>query len=451
MPLPRTWTRAILAFITAAVVLPGCARAESVLKAEAEQYSGAGTNGTDANASAGEVRHLYANGTVSFNVPGAVLWLGVRMRATSCNGDPRVRITLDGKSLGDTVVTGDGRHRVYPITLTPTANTTSHTISLSFLNDYRTSSSCDRNVALDYSWVTTEPPALPTITRLYVDPTSPALDQADLWRTSRPADAALMTKLGQRSVATWVGGWSGDERVLTAAVAGAKAAKARLVLVVYGIPLRDAGGYSAGGHDSSADYRAWIDWMIGVIGSTPTLTIVEPDAAAMDVAASVRSERDSLLRYATARLNSLADNMVYVDAGNSGWRTPSDMASRLVSAGVGAADGFALNVSNFLTTSSQIDYGYAIRRQLGTDAHIVLDTGRNGNGPLPGATGESAWCNPPGRAVGSQPTLATGAPNVDAFVWAKRPGSSDGACRGFPAAGTWMPETALDLIRGASW
>ena len=56
------------------------------------------------------------------------------------------------------------------------------------------------------------------------------------------------------------------------------------------------------------------------------------------------------------------------------------------------------------------------------------------------------WCNPPGRALGETPTTKTGNPRVDAYLWVKRPGESDGACgRGAPAAGQWWPQYALEL------
>ncbi|MFJ4217673.1 glycoside hydrolase family 6 protein, partial [Streptomyces hydrogenans] len=68
--------------------------------------------------------------------------------------------------------------------------------------------------------------------------------------------------------------------------------------------------------------------------------------------------------------------------------------------------------------------------------------------PLPG-DGAEAWCNPPGRSLGVPPTDRTGDALVDAYLWIKRPGDSDGQCRGGPSAGTWWPEYALGLARRA--
>ncbi|MGO4421684.1 glycoside hydrolase family 6 protein, partial [Streptomyces sp. MCAF7] len=58
-----------------------------------------------------------------------------------------------------------------------------------------------------------------------------------------------------------------------------------------------------------------------------------------------------------------------------------------------------------------------------------------------------AWCNPKGRALGETPTVRTGDGAVAAYLWIKRPGESDGTCKGGPKAGQWWPRYALDLAR----
>ena len=66
---------------------------------------------------------------------------------------------------------------------------------------------------------------------------------------------------------------------------------------------------------------------------------------------------------------------------------------------------------------------------------------------------------PPDRGLGLLPTADTGDTLVDAYVWIKTPGESDGQCnrwaapgspdpvRGIvnPPAGAWFPEQALEL------
>ncbi len=117
------------------------------------------------------------------------------------------------------------------------------------------------------------------------------------------------------------------------------------------------------------------------------------------------------------------------------------MATRLRAAGVDRARGFALNVSNFDETADERAYGDAVSVAVGGTAHFVIDTSRNGLGPAPG----NAWCNPPGRALGTGPTADTGDPRADAFLWIKIPGESDGTCNGGPTAGQWWLDYAIGL------
>ena len=73
--------------------------------------------------------------------------------------------------------------------------------------------------------------------------------------------------------------------------------------------------------------------------------------------------------------------------------------------------------------------------------HFIIDTSRNGVG------GNGEWCTTRGRALGALPTTRTGNVLVDAFLWVKQPGESDGTCNGGPKAGRWWPEYALELAR----
>ena len=100
--------------------------------------------------------------------------------------------------------------------------------------------------------------------------------------------------------------------------------------------------------------------------------------------------------------------------------------------------------------------------------HYVIDTSRNGQGPWnpPAYPDPQDWCNPPDRGLGDTPTLTTGIALVDAYLWVKIPGESDGECtRGLgpagttsdpewgrvdPGAGDWFPEMALQLAANAN-
>jgi endoglucanase len=130
--------------------------------------------------------------------------------------------------------------------------------------------------------------------------------------------------------------------------------------------------------------------------------------------------------------------------------------------------------------------------------HFVIDTGRNGQGTLNtalyaappynqspaviAALGTGAWCNAASAGVGLRPSANTGVPLLDAYLWIKIPGQSDGTCdiaggarawdfslydswaitgaaqNSFdplwgmvdPVAGDWFPAMALGLAQKAS-
>ena len=232
----------------------------------------------------------------------------------------------------------------------------------------------------------------------------------------------------------------------------------------------------------------------------------DPMAAAQD--------RFDLLNFAVDALKSKPGISVYLDGTHSAWLAAGDAAARLVNAGVLRADGFFLNVSNFQSDERLIKYGTWISSciafannpeeggwRLGhydwcasqyypaypndfstwhlTDewyagnlgsavpsVRFVIDSSRNGQGPwvpdpVPGDPQD--WCNPPDRGLGVPPTAYTGVPLLDAYLWVKIPGTSDGQCwrwtggpldpvRGMedPAAGEWFPEMALELVRFAN-
>lgn len=240
--------------------------------------------------------------------------------------------------------------------------------------------------------------------------------------------------------------------------------------------------------------------------------------------ATAASDRFTQVNGAVDRLTALPNTSVYLDGTHSGWLGVGDISDRLHKAGVEKADGFFLNVSNYETSERQVKFASWISQCLwyGTNTaeggwrvghfdycasqyypadpadfstwtrtddwyttevtnaagapsgpdvlkHAVIDTSRNGQGPWTAPAGSPAgdpqvWCNPPGRGLGLKPTLTTGSPYVDAYLWVKIPGESDGECtrwdpaggidpvRGYadPAAGAWFPEMALELVHNAN-
>jgi endoglucanase len=229
--------------------------------------------------------------------------------------------------------------------------------------------------------------------------------------------------------------------------------------------------------------------------------------------ATAAKERYEMLGYAVDKLRANPRSAVYLDGTHSAWLSVGDIASRLVKAGVQRASGFFINASNYEPNDKLVDFGtwisqciqygthgdgtghfdrcasqyypaspndyatwaksrkwYAdnVGKATGPVTHFVIDTSRNGRGswaPKPGTTYKDAqtWCNPPDRGLGLRPTTRTGNPLVDAYLWIKIPGESDGQCdRGMgggkdperggadPAAGAWFEKQAAELLQFAS-
>jgi len=258
------------------------------------------------------------------------------------------------------------------------------------------------------------------------------------------------------------------------------------------------------------------------------------------------SERLSEVNYAAGALEKDAGVSVYLDGTHSAWQSVGTMTQRLVEGGVQQAQGFYLDVSNYQPTPELIDYGTWISdciamvtdpasayagnpsacasqyypatqsdfstwslttqwyaQNLGSAVaatHFVIDTSRNGNGPDSMAQYASPpyhqpagvistlaagnWCDPPGAGTGIRPTADTGVALLDAYLWVKVPGESDGQCDAAggvrawdytdytqpgwpataaaqqlfdplwgtddPAAGAWFPQEALQLAQDAT-
>lgn len=295
-------------------------------------------------------------------------------------------------------------------------------------------------------------------TKLAVVPAAAAIAAKAEAVSGDAADARLTDRLAGQPTASWMTGGSPAEveakvRAVVTAAAGRTA-----VLVAYDVPGRDCGSYSTGGAADAAGYAAWVAGFAAGLGQAPAVVVLEPDAVAQTLpqgdcatlsAQPAASTRRAELAAAVTTLAGDADAHVYLDAGNVGFiQDVPALAAALRDAGVGKAAGFALNVSSFYSNADSTAYGLAISAQL-DGAHFVIDTSRNGNGPYVAAAGdtEPVWCNPPGRRLGTAPTTSTGTDHLDAYLWVKIPGASDGTCRGGPAAGAWWPAYALALVR----
>jgi hypothetical protein len=282
---------------------------------------------------------------------------------------------------------------------------------------------------------------------LYTDPTN----EASTYYQSNPTvnGAALIEREGEVPVSEWFGDWNTDiQSDVDAYVSSATGANAVPVLVLYNIPDRDCGGTSAGGAANASAYVAWVQQVAATIGDREAVIILEPDAlgGADCLSSSDQQARFGAMSQAVSTLKADPNVFVYIDAGNPSWEPVGLMAQRLQAANISQADGFSLNVSYFDSTAQNQAYGDQLSKLVG-NKHYVIDTSRNGaSGSFSGTV-----CNPSNGALGSLPSVITGDPLNDAFLWIKIPWESDGPCNGGPAPGGVFWTYALQLAANAGW
>ena len=267
-----------------------------------------------------------------------------------------------------------------------------------------------------------------------------------------PRADTIRTGIAEMPGAGWFGGSDNVGAEVSGYVEAAAAAGQVPIMVAYNIPGRDCGLYSAGGAGSPEEYTAWVTEFAQGLGDSRAVVVLEPDALAQMLTCGMdegaKADRVEILNAATEAFKANAPNAyVYLDAGNAGWIDPGEMAGALADVGVANIRGFAVNVANYKTTEASTDYGDAVNAALPAPGHYVIDTSRNGNGPVDG--GE--WCNPRGAKTG-EPSQWVNAGGLDAYVWIKNVGDSDGECthagRNDPAAGAFDPDFAYGLVTG---
>ncbi|MFC9670235.1 glycoside hydrolase family 6 protein [Streptomyces sp. NPDC056949] len=284
----------------------------------------------------------------------------------------------------------------------------------------------------------------------WVNPDGSAAKQVAAYeKAGKTGDAEQIRKIAEQPSGEWILPENAEDQARGYTEAADQADRDAL-LVLYNIPHRDCGQFSKGGAADGNQYRAFIDSVAKGIGDRRATVILEPDAVQHMVdnctPEEFHEERYDLLKGAVGTLKSLKNTTVYLDAGNAGWGKPDQIFQPLQRSGIDQADGFSVNVSNFYTTADSVKYGKELSAKVGNKP-FVIDTSRNGNGPYTGGDPDQRWCNPPGRALGEVPGTKTGDPLVKAYLWVKRPGESDGDCKGGPKAGAWWPQYAIGLAK----
>ncbi|MEU8892859.1 glycoside hydrolase family 6 protein [Streptomyces sp. NPDC048442] len=283
---------------------------------------------------------------------------------------------------------------------------------------------------------------------LYLHPESQVLDWVRANRGD-PRQSLIQSKIAAQPAAVWFAEYNPGTIAskVRAVTSGAAAAGRVPVVVPYAIPERDCGGASQGGAPDFDAYDEWIRSFASGLGKGDAIVILEPDSIAQTdcLDDGQRANRFAALSRAGKSIHAANPNArVYFDAGHSGWHAPSKMAGYLRQADAAtSSDGIFTNVSNFHRTADEVPYARQVLSALGGPSSLgaVIDTSRNGNG----APAAGQWCDPSGRALGRPPTTRTGESRIDAYLWVKLPGESDG-CKG--SAGSFTPDYAVELANG---
>lgn len=284
--------------------------------------------------------------------------------------------------------------------------------------------------------------------------------QTRVWLAHHPRDprsATLRAALGSKPDSLWLTGGSRDIPNLTDLLRLARKTRTTPIITLYNIPGRDDGLTGPTRGVTAAGYRTWVDRIAATIGNSDAIVIVEPDGLWL-ADRQFRGNRAGFdnriasIRYAAATLSRNAGAHVYLEAGTtSGSVTPGRMAQLLRGAGASSRVGYAVNVSSFAPEPAITSYAQQIRATLASfgisNPRYVVDTSRNGNPNWDNDT----WCNPPGRRIGHAPTPrpAGGALGLDAHLWVKAPGASDGSCgvgKG-SSGGDFLPDVAVAMVR----
>lgn len=277
----------------------------------------------------------------------------------------------------------------------------------------------------------------------------------DIWGDLAPNEQKQLKLLRDTPSANWLGEWNEDISQDVKTLTEMAPDDEYLAIVPYNVPNRDCGQHSSGGLKTQKSYVSWVDRITQALGEQKTIVILEPDALSL-VDCVDREHRFQSLALAVKKLKQKKNITVYIDAAHARWpfadsesQAYKEAALRLKKAGIADADGFALNTSNYVSTSENKAHGKGVLQaltEMGIDGKgFIIDSSRNGNGP----TQDSQWCNPRGRAVGDLPYWSNAKPGFHGTLWVKRPGESDGTCNGGPAAGEFWKDIALELVQNA--
>ena len=211
--------------------------------------------------------------------------------------------------------------------------------------------------------------------------------------------------------------------------------------MLYHIPERDCGGWSAGAPTASRSGKGLGESVATAFkGHRDAMVILEPDALPQ-LGKCDQDDRLGALKFAVNKLSTTGAR-VYIDIGNEDWLSPDEAARRLKEVGVGRLRASASTSLPTTTPDPRCCTPGPVRSELAKlgidDAHFVVDVGR-------------AWRQ--ARNLTTATRLGLVGDNHHGCTAVVRsmaccgsqPGETDGACRGGPDVGFWPP-AALSLL-----
>jgi cellulose 1,4-beta-cellobiosidase len=278
------------------------------------------------------------------------------------------------------------------------------------------------------------------------------------------------------------------------------------LFVIYDLPNRDCAALASNGElqvdqGGVAAYKTqYVDAIAAAFKAHPNqriAAVVEPDslpniATNLGVARCAASEQAYRESVAYALQTLAAPNVfMYLDAAHAGWLGWSTNTTKIATifkdvltaaGGVNKVRGFATNVANYNVlheVPELFDYqgnpchdeltyvknlGAALDAVGITNHAFLVDTSRNGRGGIRHQWGY--WCNNTGAGMGERP-VANPSAGLDAYVWVKPPGESDGtsdtssqrydgfcgmqdAAKPAPEAGQWFHDYFVATAKNAN-
>jgi endoglucanase len=294
-----------------------------------------------------------------------------------------------------------------------------------------------------------------------VDTTKAVVPAATLAQEERWDDYDYLTRITSMAQARWIGSWSTNDAISNYAhqVYTAAAAQDRIGLIAY-YGMRDYTCEDAATDPALAEfYRERSQVLVEELaGSGAQAWIVLEPGLIAQLGECEGDPRGAWVSEAAAIL-AAAGAAVYLDAGVVD--DPEVIAANLAGLELDAVAGIAVGTNGYRAVSEQVAAGEAVIAAL-TQAGVDVTTPRAGTDPgTPGLgvivdTSRSAVpiteaepCNPPEAGIGVPPALV-GEGVLDAHVWIKRVGESDGACNGGPTRGQFSQALALELARNGS-